>query len=394
VDRELATRLRLLQEQGLRRDLAPVSPPSARVALLEDPAGLLINLSSNDYLGLAGDPRLADAAARAARDHGVGAGASRLVSGDLAVHGELERALATIMGAERALLFGSGYLANLGVIQAIMDGPEDIIYSDALNHASIVDGCRLSRARVRTFRHRDAAHLARLLAGDAGRDGRRLIVTEGVFSMDGDEAPLAEICGLAREHGAWVMLDEAHAFGLLGPGGGGLARELGLEDEVQVRVGTLGKAAGSYGAFVAGTATLRHYLVNRARSFIYSTALPPPAAAASLRALEIISGEEGERLRADLTGAARQLRAGLTDQGWRVPGGRAAIIPIMVGDPDGAMDLAARMRQEGVLARAMRYPTVGRGQDRLRLVVSAAHAGALVQRTLEVFGGVAVSSPP
>ena len=393
MDRELEARLRRLEADGLLRHLSATTPPAPLISM-PGRAEPLINLSSNDYLGLAGHPDVTRAAAEAARALGAGAGASRLITGALAIHADLESALARLMDAPRALLFGSGYLANTGVIPALMDGEQDIIYSDALNHASIVDGCRLSRARVRTFRHRDAAHLARLLAGDAGRDGRRLIVTEGVFSMDGDEAPLAEICGLAREHGAWVMLDEAHAFGLLGPGGGGLARELGLEDEVQVRVGTLGKAAGSYGAFVAGTATLRHYLVNRARSFIYSTALPPPAAAASLRALEIISGEEGERLRADLTGAARQLRAGLTDQGWRVPGGRAAIIPIMVGDPDGAMDLAARMRQEGVLARAMRYPTVGRGQDRLRLVVSAAHAGALVQRTLEVFGGVAVSSPP
>ena len=393
MDRELEARLRRLEADGLLRHLSATTPPAPLISM-PGRAEPLINLSSNDYLGLAGHPDVTRAAAEAARALGAGAGASRLITGALAIHADLESALARLMDAPRALLFGSGYLANTGVIPALMDGEQDIIYSDALNHASIVDGCRLSRARVRTFRHRDAAHLARLLAGDAGRDGRRLIVTEGVFSMDGDEAPLAEICGLAREHGAWVMLDEAHAFGLLGPGGGGLARELGLEDEVQVRVGTLGKAAGSYGAFVAGTATLRHYLVNRARSFIYSTALPPPAAAASLRAQEINSGEEGERLRADLTGAARQLRAGLTDQGWRVPGGRAAIIPIMVGDPDGAMDLAARMRQEGVLARAMRYPTVGRGQDRLRLVVSAAHAGALVQRTLEVFGGVAVSSPP
>ena len=392
MDRELSSRLELLEEQGLLRSLLRASPPAAMVSL-EGHDAPLINLCSNDYLGLAGHPMLAEAAARAAKDFGAGAGASRLVSGDLEIHARLERALAELMGADRVLLFGSGYLANLGVIQALMDGAGDIIYSDALNHASIVDGCRLARARVRTFRHRDTDHLAELLASDAGLKDRRLIISESVFSMDGDEAPLERLCDLARAHGAWVMLDEAHAFGVSGPGGGGLARRLGLEDEVDLRVGTLGKAAGCYGAFVAGSETLGSYLINRARSFIYSTALPPPVVAAALAAVEIIAGDEGQCRRQDLAAATERLRRGLHEQGWELVPGGSAIIPLMVQDPVRAVSMAQEILDGGVLVRAMRYPTVPLGQERLRLVVSAAHQGDLIQRALEVFGGVAVSCP-
>ena len=392
MDRDLVSRLDLLEEQGLIRSLVQVSPPAAMVSLDGHPSPL-INLCSNDYLGLAGHPALAEAAARAARDHGAGAGASRLVSGSLEIHACLERSLARIMGAERALLFGSGFLANLGLIQALMSDAADMIYSDALNHASIVDGCRLARARVRTFRHLDMGDLAELLEADAGQGARRLIISESIFSMDGDEAPLAAICELARTHGAWVMLDEAHAFGLFGPQGGGLTRRLGLEEEVDVRVGTLGKAVGSYGAFVAGSHTLVRYLINTARPFIYSTALPPPAVAASLAALEIIAGEEGESRRQDLGRSAARLRQGLQHQGWQLRPGGAAILPLMVGDPERAVTLAEALFQAGVLVRAIRFPTVPRGTERLRLVVSAAHQGDLVQRALEVFRGVAVSSP-
>ncbi len=346
---------------------------------------LVVSLASNDYLGLTGHPALAEAAARAANDLGTGAGASRLVTGNFDIHTRLEEALSEVMGAERVCLFGSGYLANQGVIQALMEGAGDIIYSDQLNHASIVDGCKLARAKVRTFRHLDTGHLEQQLAQDAGSGSRGLIVTESIFSMDGDEAPLARICELAERFNAWVMVDEAHAFGVRG-GGGGLARELDLAGRIHARVGTLGKAAGSYGAFVAGSAALAEYLINRSRSLIYSTALPPTVAAASLAAVKIIGSAEGDQLRRDLHLAGSQLRAGLAGRGWRVGQGSGIIIPLMVNDPFRAVALSEDLLGRGVLARAMRYPTVPRGGERLRLVASAAHQEEHIRRALEAFG--------
>ncbi len=393
MDRELEARLRRLEADGLLRHLSATTPPAPLISM-PGRAEPLINLSSNDYLGLAGHPDVTRAAAEAARALGAGAGASRLITGALAIHADLESALARLMDAPRALLFGSGYLANTGVIPALMDGEQDIIYSDALNHASIVDGCRLARASVRTYPHGDVAALGRALARDRGAGGRRLVVSESVFSMDGDRAPLAGLCAAAREHHAWVMVDEAHAFGLMGPSGAGLAAELGLAEQVHVRVGTLGKAAGAYGAFVAGSEALGRYLVNSARGLIYSTALPPPVAAAAQAAASIIAGEQGDRLRRELSQAAAELRRGLTRQGWRLLPGEGAIVPLMVGDADEAVALAAALLERGVVARPIRYPTVARGSERLRLVLSAGHRGPLVQRALEAFAQVAVSCRP
>jgi len=371
---ELAGRLESLRREGLERSLIHVDPS-------------VVNLASNDYLGLSRHPQLARAAADAAGALGAGAGAARLVTGNLTLHEQLEQALAAQLGTERALLFGSGYLAHVGTIGALMDGADDVIYSDQLNHASIVDGCRLARARVRVYPHRDVQQLERLMDRDQGA-GQRMVITESVFSMDGDEAPLGPICELCQRHHAWLMVDEAHAFGVRGPRGAGLAAELALAPRVQVLMGTLGKAAGSYGAFIAGSTELVHYLVNRARSFIYSTALPPSVAAASLAAVSIIGGEEGQRRREALQRACAGLRQGLQQQGWELGPVPGPILPLFVGDPHRAVALSEDLLRRGVLARAMRYPTVARGTERLRVVASSALDSNQLQRALQIFDDI------
>lgn len=381
----LRRRLRAIEDEGLRRDPLTVTTLDGAEVTVEGVAGTVVNLASNDYLGLASHPWLCEAAALACRELGAGAGAARLVTGTVSVHRELERALAGLLGVEAALLYGSGYLAHVGTIPALMDAGDDVIYSDRGNHASIVDGCRLARARVQVFGHRDAAELGALLARDAATGGRRLVVTESVFSMDGDEAPLEQICALCERHGAWLLLDEAHAFGVRGPRGGGLAAERGLADRVQIRMGTLGKAAGAYGAFVAGADELVAYLANRSRSFIYSTALPPAVAAAALAAVELFDGDEGRRRREALRRVAVALREGLVAQGWEVGDVPGPILPLFVGDPRRAVALAEELLGRGVLVRAMRYPTVPRGTERLRLVASAAHTARHVERILDAF---------
>jgi glycine C-acetyltransferase/8-amino-7-oxononanoate synthase len=339
-------------------------------------------LCSNNYLDLAADPRVREASAQAALALGAGAGASRLVAGTMDIHSELEGRLAGFAGSESCLLFGSGYLANVGVLGALA-GPGDQIFSDQLNHASIIDGCRLSRARVSVYRHRDPDHLERLLREETGvrrrpaaspvraASGRRVIVTESVFSMDGDLAPLRDIVGLAREHGALTVVDEAHALGALGPGGRGAVAAAGLEGQVDVLVGTLGKALGSYGAFVCTGAEIVDYLVNSARSLIFSTAPPPPAAAGALAALTII--ERDPRLADRLRARARALREGLAAEGFPVRAGDMHIIPLVLGSEERAMSLSQAALERGLFAQGIRPPSVPPGTSRLRLTVSAGH---------------------
>ena len=381
----LAAQLAALEQEGLRRRIATVVPREGPLVDVEGRQA--INLASNDYLGLAAHPALRAAANRATAEQGTGARGSRLVTGTLDLHLRLEESIARLLGTERALLFGSGYLAHLGAIPALV-GEGDILYSDERNHASIVDACRLSRATLRVYRHRDVNHLAFFLAGDAASKGRRLIITETVFSMDGDEAPLEDLCQVAEQYGAWLMVDEAHAFGIRGPGGAGLGAETGLGKRVHVWMGTLGKAAGSYGAYVAGCAELVDVLINRARTFIYSTALPPATVAASLAAIEIIAGPEGDGLRADLWRVGHALQEGLVAQGWRLAQVSGPIFPLLVGDPAQAVAFADRLLERGILLRAMRYPTVPRGTDRLRLVASAALLPEHIQKTLTVLDEV------
>jgi 8-amino-7-oxononanoate synthase/dethiobiotin synthase len=355
-----------LRRRGLYRRLPAVDSAVNEMTRV-DGRGALV-LCSNDYLGLRMHPAVRDAAAAAAARWGAGSGSSRLVAGNLAIHRELELALAEFKCHEACVLFGSGYLANTGIIPALT-GPGEVILSDALNHASIVDGCRLAKAETIVYQHRSLEALADALRRAHGRPA--VIVTDAVFSMDGDLAPLEGIVELARRYGARVLVDEAHATGVLGPGGRGLVAELGLEREVDVVVGTLSKALGSYGAFACCRRPTAEYLVNRARTLTFSTALPPAAAAAALAALQILHAEPTliERLRTN----GRLLRRELTAAGFSAPDGDTPIIALIVGDAHQALEVCHRALKQGVFAQAIRPPTVPEGTSRLRLTVAATH---------------------
>jgi len=383
---EITERLAELERLGLSRRLRLVSGPQGPTVLLDGRPVML--LCSNNYLGLANHPRVRQAAADAAMRWGVGAGASRLVSGTMTIHRRLEEGLAAFHGSEACLLFGSGYLANIGVIGALA-GRGDTVFSDELNHASIVDGCRLSRAEVVIYRHRDVEHLHWCLYHHGRRDGqgRRLIVTDSVFSMDGDVAPLQEIVELAESAGARVMVDEAHATGSLGRGGRGALEEAGLEGEVDAVVGTLGKALGSYGAYVCASEETIRYLINTARSLIFSTAPGPPAVAGALAALELLQERPHrvERLRSN----ARVLRRALAEEGFPVADSEMQIVPLIVGEERAAMALCQAALERGVFAQAIRPPTVAAGTSRLRLAVMASHTAAELRLAGGLFGQAA-----
>jgi len=374
---ELTCALEELERRFLRRRLRAVegaSGPSARVEGRE-----VILLCSNNYLDLANHPALRAAASAALERYGVGAGASRLIAGSLEPLHELERALCRVKKAEAALVFGSGYLANLSTITALA-GPGDVIYSDELNHASLIDGCRLSRAAVKVYRHCDAGHLRTLLE-QAPAGGRRLIVTDAVFSMDGDRAPLEEIVELARRYDGAVMIDEAHAVGVFGPQGGGLAAELGLEGRIEVRMGTLSKALGAYGAYVVGSRALIDFLINRARSFIYTTGLAPAMAAAANAALAVMASEP-ERI-ARLWSNAGYLRTELAAAGFNLGRSASPILPVIVGDCERALALAQGLYERGVFVSAIRPPTVPAGSARLRITPTAGHDRAQLSRAVD-----------
>jgi glycine C-acetyltransferase len=370
---DLADRLDELHRRGLYRSLRPISGPQGPQVLLDGRPVLL--LCSNNYLGLTDHPRVRQAAADAAMRWGTGAGASRLVSGNMQPHRRLEQRLAAFKGAEAALLFGSGYLANLGTISALAQRGE-VVFSDELNHASIVDGCRMARAETFVYEHANPEHLAWGLNQAEGRGS--LIVTDGVFSMDGDVAPLHDLVELARRHDCRLMVDEAHATGCIGPGGRGTVAEAGLTDEVDVIVGTLGKALGSYGAYVCGSEEIIEYLLNVARTVIFSTALPPPAVGAALEALEVLRDEPDLVTR--LEANASTLRAGLVEAGLPVASSQTQIVPLLVGDAGRAMDLCEAALEHGIFAQAIRPPTVPDGTSRLRLTVMATHRRAQLQR--------------
>jgi glycine C-acetyltransferase/8-amino-7-oxononanoate synthase len=361
-----AETLDALRRDGLyRRRRVIESAQGARVTL--DGREVLL-MCSNDYLGLAGHPALRAAAAEAALEWGAGAGASALVSGHTALHEALEAELAAFKRAEACVLFGSGFLANTGVV-ATLAGPDDVILSDALNHASLIDGCRLARARTVVYPHLDMDALEAALARVPA--GRAVIVTDAVFSMDGDLAPLEAIADLARRFAARVIVDEAHATGVVGPGGRGLVAELGLEGEIDVVVGTLGKALGSYGAFACCDAATAELLVNRARTMIFSTALPPPAVGAALRALQLLRAEP--EIMDRLHDRARALRLSLRSAGLPVAEGAMPIVPLILGDATAAVAAGERALRDGVFVQAIRPPTVPPGTSRLRVVVTAAH---------------------
>jgi 8-amino-7-oxononanoate synthase len=361
-----ARRLEELRSAGLHRRLRLIDSPQGPRVLLDGTEVLL--LCSNNYLGLADHPRVRQAAAEAAERWGAGAGASRLISGNLALHQKLERRLAEFTGTEAALLFGSGYLANTGTVAALA-GRGEVVFSDQLNHASIIDGCRLSRAETFVYRHRDLEHLAWGLRSAGERAA--LIVTDAVFSMDGDVAPLAELVELARRHRCLLAVDDAHGTGALGPDGRGAVAEAGLSREVDVIVGTLGKALGSYGAYVCAGPRIVELLVNTARPFIFSTAPPPPAIGAALAALSLLVARPG--LVAQLQRNGDVLRESLAEAGLDTGASRTQIVPVIVGDARRAMELCERILERRVYAQAIRPPTVPGGASRLRLAVMANH---------------------
>lgn len=377
----LQQRLNDLETRRLRRRLRVSDAPTGPI--VEFAGKKLHNFASNDYLGLAGHPDVIEAAVRATRDCGAGAGASRLVTGTQRPHAQLEEKIAAFKGTEAALIFGSGYASSVGALQAMMT-KDDVILLDRLSHACLVDGARLSGATLRPFHHNDVEHLEHHLkwAREKHPKARVFVVTESVFSMDGDLAPLREIVELKDKHGAVLMVDEAHAAGVLGRGGRGLAEQLGLSDRVEVQMGTLGKALGSSGGYIAGSRALIDILINRARSFIFSTAAPASTAAAASAALDICTGPEGDRRR----GKLRELAA-LFD-----PAPPAAIHPVIIGSEEDALRASEQLAQLGFHVPAIRPPTVPQGTSRLRVSLSAAHDAETVRTIAAALR--AVASPP
>ena len=376
---DIQDRLDEIRDKGLYRRMRCVSGPQGPRVLLDGKPVLL--LCSNNYLGLADHPRVREAAAEAAMRYGAGSGASRLISGNMTIHRRLEEQLAGFKRSEACLLFGSGYLANAGVVSALArEG--DVVFSDALNHASIIDGCRLSRAETFVYDHADTDHLEWGLRQAEGRGS--LIVTDGVFSMDGDVAPLERIVELGQRYDARVMVDEAHGTGAIGPDGRGAVAEAGLEDEVDVIVGTLGKALGSYGAYVCCDKQMAKYLINTARTLIFSTALSPPAVAAAMAALELL--REQPRRVEKLQRNAAVLREALAEEGLPVPESTTQILPVVVGDAAEAVLASERALEKGIFAQAIRPPTVPAGSSRLRLTVMASHTKSELRDAARVLG--------
>jgi 8-amino-7-oxononanoate synthase len=374
---ELDRRLAGLQQEGLHRQLRRID--SAQSPRLQTAESTLLNFASNDYLGLANHPALKLAAIHAVESFGAGSGASRLLCGSLAPFHQLEESLASFKGTEAALTFSSGYTAALGSITAIT-GKNDILILDKLVHACIVDAARLSGARLRIFAHNDPADLEDKLRWARQQQARAantriLVITESVFSMDGDTAPLREIIALKDKYGAWLMVDEAHATGLYGERRRGLAEELGVSGGIELQMGTLGKALGAGGGFVCGSRRLVDFLVNRARSFIFSTAPVPAAAAAATEAIAIVQSGQGADLRRRLFERIGQFRS---DLGLSTPVYLGAILPLIIGDETKALAAAHRLREAGFLAPAIRYPSVARGAARLRITLTAGHTATEV----------------
>jgi 8-amino-7-oxononanoate synthase len=373
------TQLTQLRQAGLYRTLRRVDGAQGPTLLLDGRE--VINFSSNNYLGIANHPALCDAAKAAIDRYGCGSGASRLISGNMSLHEELEAKIAVFKGTEAALVFNSGFQANTGVIPALV-GADDIVFSDALNHASIIDGCRLARVKNSVYGHCDLNALEGMLK-EAPRRGRRLIVTESLFSMDGDEAPLAEIVELAERYDAMVMVDEAHATGVYEPDGAGLIAKLGLGARLLVQMGTLGKALGGFGAYVACSQALRELLINRCRSFIFTTALPPAVMAMAIAAIELVQNqpERREALRRN----SQSSRGGLRALGYNISDGAGQIVPLIVGDAGACMNLSAALLAHGVFAQGIRPPTVPPGTSRLRITLMATHTAEHIDKALAIF---------
>jgi 8-amino-7-oxononanoate synthase len=371
--------LQALKNKSLYRKLKSVAGEQGPVLTVDGRE--VLNFSSNNYLGLANHPALCAAAKEAIDRYGCGSGASRLISGNMALHEELENRLAAFKGSEAALVFNSGFQANTGILSTLA-GEGDVIFSDALNHASIIDGSRLSRAKTIVYAHCDLDQLGAGLKR-AHHCRRKLIVTESIFSMDGDKAPLTGIVDLAERHGAVVMVDEAHATGLFGANGAGVVAELGLSDRMLVQMGTLGKALGGFGAYVAGSRALRELLINRCRSFIFTTSLPPAVMAMAIAAIDLVK-REPERREA-LWSNCRNLTEGLRRLGFSVGASPSPILPLIIGDAGKCVRFSEQLMERGVFAQGIRPPTVPQGTSRLRITLMATHARQHIDRALQVF---------
>jgi 8-amino-7-oxononanoate synthase len=359
--------IKRLQEQHLFRSLLPIdSEPST---VIEQNGRKCLLFCSNNYLGLANHPALKTAAMSAIKSWGIGAGASRLISGNIDINRSLELRLAQFKKTESALVFNSGYMANLGAISAII-GKSDLILADRLNHASLVDGCRLSKGKFRVYRHKDTEQLRKLLSS-RGKNQNTLIVTDGVFSMDGDLAPLPEILSLAEQYEAFIYLDDAHGTGVLGPRGGGTCEHFNLSSSRIVQMGTFSKALGGFGGFIAGSDLLIKYLINKARPFIYTTALPPGVLATALAALDWV--EENPSVRNQLWKNRNYLAQKLSQLGFDLCGSETPIVPIRIGSSEKALLFSQKLLQEGILIPAIRPPTVPVGTSRLRITLMATH---------------------
>jgi 8-amino-7-oxononanoate synthase len=368
-----------LRERGTHRQLRVMAGAQATRMWLDGREVLLF--AGSNYLDLAHHPEVVEAAVGAARELGCAAGGSRLINGNFEIHERLEQELAEFLGTEAALAFSSGYMANVGVIPALADRG-DVVISDALSHASIIDGCRLSRADVRVFPHGDLDRLEELLRETASTHREVLVVVDGVYSMDGDIAPLAELVPLAKRWGATVLVDDAHGTGVLGATGRGSSEHCGVASEVDVVLGTLGKSLGSFGAFVAGSRALRDLLVNTARSFIFSCALAPPQVAAARAALAVIQREPWRRER--LARNANRVRNGLARHGISTAPSATQILPVIVGDNDAALELSARLLEGGVYAQAIRHPSVPEGTARLRITPMATHLESEIDHLVDL----------
>ncbi|MGO1502484.1 MAG: 8-amino-7-oxononanoate synthase [Marinobacter sp.] len=365
--RNFASELEQRKQAGLYRTRRQVSSPQQPILTADGKR--LLSFCSNDYLGLASHPAIMETLRCALPETGLGGASSHLICGHHEAHHRLEERLAAFTKRSSALFFSTGYMANIGVISALA-GRGDTIFSDQLNHASIIDGCILSRANVRRYAHGDVTSLAVMLSETSGH---KLVVTDGVFSMDGDVAPLRELAQVCRDHGALLVVDDAHGFGVVGPQGRGSVAELGLsEEDVPILVGTLGKAAGTSGAFVAGSAVLMDYLVQKARTYIYTTAMPPALALATCASLDLI--EHGDERRVHLQSLVEQFRRGATALGYNLMPSRTPVQPIIIGHNRQALALSQALEECGVLVTAIRPPTVPEGEARLRVTFSAAHS--------------------
>lgn len=378
MDRTIQSELQEIRNLGLLRSTSLIS--GRQRANVSCNGRDVLMLCSNNYLGLADHPALAAASIAAIEQYGTSSGASRLVSGTMELHEQLEHAVALFKKSEAALIFNSGYAANTGIIQALV-GRGDVVFSDRLNHASIIDGIMLSGARLVRYPHGDYQQLGKLMEKHA--KGRSLIVTDGVFSMDGDIAPLTEIAELKRRHAAMFVVDDAHGSGVLGDNGRGSAELLAVGDEVDILIGTFGKAFGSFGAYAAISAELRELLLNRARSFIFSTSLPPSVLAASLAAIELVQSQEGDKLRNKLLANASFFRKSLVEAGFRVSAGSTQIVPLVIGSAATTMQFSEALFVKGYFAQGIRPPTVPPGTSRLRFTLMATHSQADLDAAVE-----------